>query len=288
MRPRDVAIALCPPLMWGFAFALAKPAAEHFPPIFMMAMAYGLCVVFTFPLLRGVKTPLWAVLAIGALGGAIQSSLLFLGLRDLPASTAVVVLQSQVPLAVVLSSLMGDERLSPRRLLGIAVAIGGIVVIAGAPDAVGSWSALWLVILGGLSWAAAQAMIRHYGRDQGPAVTAFIAIVSAPLCLAASFALESGRMESIAGAQPIEWASFAGLVLGGLSIPYFIWYGLLRRFRVDQVMPFVLLMPVIGVAASGIFLGEPMGVSLLVGGAAVVAGLALVVLTPAKAAPARA
>ncbi len=286
MRPRDVALALCPPLMWGFAFVLAKPAAEHFPPIFMMAMAYGLCAVFTFPLLRGAKTPIWAMIAIGTLGGAIQSSLLFMGLRDMPASTAVVVLQSQVPLAVVLSSLMGDERLSPRRLLGIAVAIGGIVVIAGAPDAVGSWLALWLVILGGLAWAAAQAMIRHFGRDQGPAVTASISIVSAPLCLAASFVLEDGWMESIAGAYAIEWASFAGLVLGGLSIPYFIWYGLLRRFRVDQVMPFVLLMPVVGVAASALFLGEPLGVAQAVGGAVVIAGLALVVLTPAREAPA--
>jgi O-acetylserine/cysteine efflux transporter len=267
--------------MWGVAFVLAKPAAEHFPPIFMMAMAYGLCAIFMLPMLRGLKTPAWTVLAIGALGGAIQASLLFLGLRDMPASTAVVVLQLQVPMAVLLAALIGDERLSPRRLLGIGVAIAGIVVIAGAPEAVGSWVALVLVILGGLAWALAQALIREFGRDPGPATTAAIAMVSAPLCLAATLVLEIGQIEAVRSAYAVEWASFAILVLGGISIPTLIWYGLLRRFRVDQVMPFALLMPVVGVAAGALVLGETLGPSLLLGGAGVVAGLALVVLTPA-------
>jgi O-acetylserine/cysteine efflux transporter len=288
MRPSDVILAVTPPLMWGVAFVLAKPATAHFPPIFMMAMAYGVCAVPMIPTLRGLKTPAWAVLAVGALGGAVQSSLLFLGLRDLPASTTVVVLQSQVPMAVVLAALIGDERLSLRRLVGIAVAIGGIVVIAGEPEAVGSWFAFALVILGSLSWAVAQALIRVVGRDRGSVTTASIALVSSPLCLLGSLVLESGQLRSIGDAGILAWASLASLVLFGLSIPYFIWYGLLRRFRVDQVMPFVLLMPVAGVAAGAAILGEPLAPSLLLGGALVVAGLALVLLTPAAKEPARA
>jgi O-acetylserine/cysteine efflux transporter len=70
------------------------------------------------------------------------------------------------------------------------------------------------------------------------------------------------------------------LAAAGYALPYTIWYGLLRRYRVDQVTPFALLMPVTGILASAVFLGERPSLLALVGGVVILAGLALVVGLP--------
>ena len=69
-----------------------------------------------------------------------------------------------------------------------------------------------------------------------------------------------------------------------------IWYGLLRRYRVDQVTPFAFLMPLFGVTASALLLGETLSLGQLAGGVIIMAGLAVVVLArqrlPARPDPA--
>ena len=60
-------------------------------------------------------------------------------------------------------------------------------------------------------------------------------------------------------------------------LAYAIWYGLLRRHRVDQVIPFSLLMPVVGVLSGMLLLGEKITLNELGGGAVVMAGLAVVI-----------
>jgi O-acetylserine/cysteine efflux transporter len=70
------------------------------------------------------------------------------------------------------------------------------------------------------------------------------------------------------------------LAFAGYALPYSIWYGLMRRYRVDQVAPFALLMPITGVLASAAFLGERPSLLSLLGGAVILVGLALVVGIP--------
>jgi O-acetylserine/cysteine efflux transporter len=53
-----------------------------------------------------------------------------------------------------------------------------------------------------------------------------------------------------------------------------------RRFRVDRIAPFAPLMPIIGVLASALLLGERLSLLALLGGAVILAGLALVVYAP--------
>ena len=56
---------------------------------------------------------------------------------------------------------------------------------------------------------------------------------------------------------------------------------MMRKFRVDQVAPFALLMPVVGVAAGALGLGERLTLFSALGGIVVLAGLALALAEPA-------
>ena len=283
MKPRDIALALAAPILWGVGFTFAKPALAQFPPMLMMTMIY----IGTAAMLVGrrpPRTPLWAVLVIGAGGGALQSIVIFTGLSHLPASTAVLVLQSQVPFAVLCAWLIGRERLSPTRLSGIAIAIGGVAVIAGAPESVDDYPSLLLVIGGALVWAAAQALIRAFGRDDGATTTGLIGLVSAPLALAGSLLFEGGQWHAVQSATVADWGALAIVFLLGYLLAYSAWYQVLGRYRVDQVTPFILLMPIAGVITGTLALGEAPGARVLAGGVVILAGLWIVVrVAPAPA-----
>jgi O-acetylserine/cysteine efflux transporter len=278
MTPRDIALGCCPPVLWALCYVLAKPAIAHFPPLFMIGLAYAISAIALLRQTLKSKTPWWAMFVIAAFGGAIQSSLIFGGLKELPASTTILVVQSQVPFAVFCAWLLCGERPNARRLAGIAVVFIGIVLIAGAPEYVGAWGALGAVLLGTLSWGLSQAMIRMLGRDDGPTTIGALTLYAAPQLTLASFLLERGQFEALRSATMDIWLAVLVLALGGYVVAYSIWYALLQRYRVDQVTPFALLMPVAGVLAGAVFLGERLSVISIFGGMIVIVGLAFAIL----------
>jgi O-acetylserine/cysteine efflux transporter len=284
VKPRDIALALATPILWGVGFTFAKPALAQFPPMLMMVMIYVATTLLLLGRRRRLRTPVWAVLIIGACGGAIQSILIFSGLSQLPASTAVLVLQSQVPFAVLSAWVIGKERLSLARLIGIAIAIGGVALVAGAPESVSNYPALLMVILGALVWAVAQALIRAFGRDDGVTTMGMTGLVSAPLALIGSLLFESGQWESVRTATPANWGALLIVLLLGYLLAYSAWYQLLGKYRVDQVTPFILLMPVAGVITGALALDEQLTPAVLIGGAIILVGLWIVVrVAPAPA-----
>ena len=284
MPPRDVILALCPPLLWAVAYTLAKPAVMHFPPIFMMAIVYALAALLLYRPSRLFRTPWWALVTIATFGGAIQSSMIFIGLAGLPASTAILVVQTQVPFAVLGAWAIGREPLNFWRALGIAVAFSGIALIAGAPESANALLPLFLVIFGTLSWGIAQALIRLIGRDDGRATIAGISVIATPQLLILSLLLEHDQTAAVLTARPIDWCGVLLLSVGGLAIAYSIWYNLLQRYRVDQVAPFALLMPPLGVAASFLLLDERVSLLTALGGL-ILLGLAIVVRVPSPNRP---
>jgi O-acetylserine/cysteine efflux transporter len=243
----------------------------------MMTIAYVATAAVLIPGAGAFRTPWWALALIAALAATLQGGLIFNGLRQLPASTATLVVQLQVPFAVLCAWLIGRDRPDPRRVLGIALAFGGVALVAGSPSAA-AMSPILLVAFGSLSWAAGQAVAQVFGRDEGRTLFAGIAAYAVPQLAVASALLERGQLAALRTAGVLDWAAMLGLALCGFILAYTIWYGLLRRYPMDQVAPFALLMPVVGVALGTLMLGERPSVLELVGGATIVIGLALVVL----------
>jgi O-acetylserine/cysteine efflux transporter len=282
MRPKDIALACCPPALSALSYVMAKPAIAHFPALFMVGLAYGVGALILLRQSLKTKTAWWAMFAIAAFGGTIQSALIFAGLNRLPASTAILVVQSQVPFAVLSAWAICGERPDPRRLLGVAIVLIGIVLIAGAPEAVSALDALALVLLGTLSWGISQALVRALGRDDGPTTIGALTLYAAPQLIVASLFLETGQLESLQTATWDVWIAVIVLALGGYVVAYSIWYGLMQRYRVDQVTPFALLMPLVGVLAGAIILGEHLSVWVGLGGLVVIGGLAFIIREPTR------
>ncbi len=279
MPPRDLLCAVSVPVLWGVGFTLAKPAVAHFPPFMMMTIAYLVTAALLLPTASRFATP-WSWLAlIAALGATIQGGLIFNGLARLPASTATLVIQLQVPFAVICAWLLGRDRPDPQRLAGIGLAFLGVLLVAGSPAAAAG-TAVLMVALGALSWSAGQALIQAVARDEGRTLTAGVAVHAVPQLALASALFETGQLTALRTAGLADWLPLLAFSVGGFALAYTIWYGLLRRHPMDRVAPFALLMPVVGVAFSALALGERPSRLELAGGAVIIAGLALVILPP--------
>src|SRR5262245_13354848 len=147
MNTIDVAIAIAVQILWAVGFTLGKPVVAHFPPLLMMAMVYGLTALCLVRYVPRIATPLWPLFLLAASIGPFQSDFVFSGLNGLPASPAMLVLQIQAPFTILFGWLLLGERPSPLRLAGMTISLIGIVMVAGAPEAVSSWWPVLLIVI---------------------------------------------------------------------------------------------------------------------------------------------
>ncbi|MEZ5924665.1 MAG: EamA family transporter [Hyphomicrobiaceae bacterium] len=277
MSRKDLTLALLVPIIWGFAFTLAKPATEHFPPLLMFSGVYAFVAVLYTLLFRGpMQTSFASGLVLGSLAGSLQAILIFAALARLDAAVSVIVLQTQVPISVLVDRLLNGTPVRPLQLIGIFIAFLGVAVIAGLPAEPPPLGPVALLLAGAAVWATGQALVRRIGRDPAPRLFGLIGLHAAPQLLVGSLLLETGQIDAILSATALQWGSALSLTLLGFGVGNVIWYSLMHRLRLAQMAPFLLLMPVVGVVISAVVLGEEVTIVQLAGGIIVLLGLALV------------
>jgi len=277
MTLRDVGWAILVQVIWGCGLTLMKPTMAAFPPVLFIALVYGIIALLLTPAAPRSRTPFLWMMLIAALGGSVQSCLLAVGVKLLPASTANLLLQSTVPFAVLMSWAMRIDKPSLRNGLGCLIALAGVATVIGAPGDVMSWGGIAAVTACSFSWAAAQVLIRLHCKDSGMVFYTAMARHAAPQALVASLLFERDQIGWLARATPGDWAGLVAIALIGFAAGYMLWYRLLVRNRIDQLLPFTLLMPAMGVTTGVVLLGEGLPASLLAGGAIILLGLAVIV-----------
>ncbi len=277
MSFRDVILAIAVQAIWGVGLTLMKPTMGAFPPLLFIALVYAtIATVFT-PITAKSTTPFWRMTLIAAFGGSVQSGLLAIGLSLIPASTSNLLLQLTVPLAILLSWIARIDKPDLRNGLGSVVALAGVAMVIGAPGETASWLGISAVAGCALSWAGSQILIRLLCKDSGLVFYTAMSRHAWPQALLASLILERDQLGWIARASLGDWFGLVAIAMIGFAAGYALWYQLLKRNRIDQLLPFTLLMPPFGVATSVIVLQEPLPVTLIAGGVVILAGLAIIV-----------
>jgi len=277
MPARDIALAVFIQVLWGPIYASCKPVLAFFPPMMLVAMVYTIVALVFTPLVPRSKTPWRTLFLLGFFGGALQTSMVFLSLKYLPASTAVLAMQLQLPVAVVASWFMGRDKPNLRNTLGCIICLVGVAIVVGKPQATDAWVGLLAMLVGVVSWSVAQAVIPVVAKDQGMTLYTGMTRFAAPQMIVVSALLEHDQIGALASVPLIAWAAVPAIAMFGFALPYWIWYSLLMRHRVDELTPFVLLMPIFSVAVATTMLGEPLPQTLLIGGAIVIVGLAVII-----------
>jgi O-acetylserine/cysteine efflux transporter len=278
MKPVDVLIAISVAVIWGMGFIVAKAGMSHFSPILLMALRFALtafCMVWFFRPPPGIFKQLFWISLISA---ALQYSLTFNGVRGIDASTAALLVQLEVPFGLILAWLVFGERISLKQGLGIAIAFTGAMLIIGEPKLAGDLIYAFMVIGGAFTWAVGQIMIKKLGNIGGFRLITGVALFATPQLFVASFLLEQNQLEQIQTASPAAWAAVAYLGLIMTALAYALWYRLLGHYTINQVMPFLLLLPVTSVIGGIFFLGESLTTKIALGGCLAIIGVAMITI----------
>jgi O-acetylserine/cysteine efflux transporter len=279
VKPFHLALAVFVPVIWGLGFTFAKAALGEFPPILLMALRFTLTAsVLVWFVARPSRSVLWKLCGISLISATIQYGLTFYGLKDLDASTAVLVVQLEVPFGALVAWVLLKERLGWRRSFGMVLAFVGFLFIVGEPRLHGNLTPLFLVVGGALSWAFGQVLVKMVGQAGGFTLIAWIAVFATPQLWIATWLIERDQMTAMAEAGWIGWGTVVYLGLIMTALGYGLWYHLLNRYQVNQVMPFLLLLPVTSVIGSIALLGETLTLLIAIGGAIVVAGVAVITI----------
>jgi len=278
MKPVDVLLAILVAVLWGMGFIVAKAGMSHFSPILLMALRFALTasllIWFFRPPPRLFKQLFW----ISLVSAALQYSLTFNGVQGIDASTAALLVQLEVPFGLILAWLVFGDRISPKQALGIVIAFCGAILIIGEPKLAGDLVYAFLVIGGAFTWAVGQIMIKKLGNLGGFRLISGISLFAAPQLFVASFLLEQDQLVQIQTASFAAWGAVVYLGVIMTALAYGIWYRLLGHYSVNQVMPFLLLLPVTSVIGGIFFLGESLTTKIALGGGLAIVGVAMITI----------
>jgi O-acetylserine/cysteine efflux transporter len=266
-------------MLWGLGFTLAKVAFVYvsFPPILLMACRFS---VTALVLVWFVKPP-WGFMRrifwISLVSATIQYSLMFTGLNGMDASLAVIIVQLEAPFLALFATFILKEHLGWQRAIGMVLAFAGVMLVAGQPRMQGDLLPVLLVASGACVWSFGQIMIKGLGgKIGGFTLIAWVAVFAAPQLFVSSWLVEDGQWQAI---QNAGWIGLGVVIYMGLimtALGYAIWYRLLGLYKVNQVMPFLLLVPVMSIMGSMLFLEERLSLLEVFGGAVVILGVAVI------------
>lgn len=280
---RDICLALAVVAVWGSNFVVIRIGLEHLPPLLFAALRFFLAAVPGIFLVARPPVSWRNLAAYGLLIGSGQFGLLFIALRGhISPGLASLVIQLQVFFTIGLSMIFTGERVQPFQWAALALAVTGIGVIALHTDATTTPLGLGLVVLASMGWAGGNIAAKRGGAPAMLPYVIWASLISAPPLLALSFLVEGwdAIRAGIAHATAATWGTLVWQSVGNTLFGYAVWGWLLSRHPAAVIVPMALLVPVFGMGASALWLGEPLPAWKLGAAALVLSGLALGILYP--------
>jgi drug/metabolite transporter (DMT)-like permease len=278
--------------IWGSTWLAIKLGLRDLPPITFAGIRFALAaLVLAFIVrLRRVRLPWaagdWRLLAYtGFLSITVNYALVFWGEQYISSGLAAL-LSATVPLfgLPIAHGYLASEPLTWPKITGCLLGMIGVAVVFSGELGIGGPLALWAsagIVVAALATAQAGVLVKARGTHIEPAVLAGVQMAGGciPLLLA-GLAFEGNPLA-------FHWtglaiACLAYLVVLGSVIAFLMYYWLIRHTKVTGVLMIPLVTPLVAVLFGVVFGGETLGWHTVLGGGAIIGGVALAVLRRAK------
>jgi drug/metabolite transporter (DMT)-like permease len=269
-------------VVWGSTYLAIDLAVETLPSFLMLAVRFFIAGAVLYLISsRGAERPRlvhWrSALAVGG-------ALLLLGNGGVAyavqhVDTGVVALiVGSVPLwMALLDRIVYGQRLAPAAVAGLVLGFGGIAFLA-RPSGDGSLAGVIVVLLGSLAWAAGSLYSRKAPAPSNPLQGASLQMLAgaALLAIAGVGSGELGQLD-LGAASTSSWLALVYLITLGSLVGFSAYIWLLRVAPTHLVGTYAYVNPVVAVLLGSLWLGEPITPSILIGGAAIIVAVALIV-----------
>jgi O-acetylserine/cysteine efflux transporter len=269
-------------LIWGLNFVVIEAGLADIPPLLFLAIRF---MVVCIPAVFFIKPPgigFRRVVLIGAFLSLGQFAGLYISLAlGMPPGLASLLVQSQVVLTVLVAVVLLKERPSRKQIVGIVIGMVGLSVVVIGHSQVAPLLPLVVCLLGALSWAIGNVLARQAKAASGLSLTIWSGLVVPIPAFLLSLAVDGPVAigEALAG---FDWvAVLSTLYTAGLAslVGYGIWNSLLARYPTSAVVPFTLLVPIIGILTAWLVKAELPTATETIGGAIMLGGLAAATLS---------
>lgn len=277
-------LALAVVFVWGTNFVVIRWGLDGLPPFLFATLRFAFSALPWLLFIPRPTAPWHKLAAFGVLLGVGQFGLLFLAMQgSISPGLASLVVQTQVFFTIGLSLVLLKERVRGFQVLGLLLALAGLAVIAlHLNAAVVTLLGLSLVLCAAFFWACANLVVKSLGPVNMLHFMVWSSAFAVPPLLAISWFVEGPALmqSALTQATPLVWASVLWQALGNTLFGYGVWNWLLARHPAATVAPLALLVPVFGMGASALSLGESLPGWKLGAAALVLSGLAVIVLWP--------
>jgi O-acetylserine/cysteine efflux transporter len=282
---RQLLLGLAVVVVWGTNFVVIRVALDSLPPLAFAALRFTLAFLPAALFIRRPRVRWRDLAAYGVLIGAGQFGLLFIAMDGLISpGLASLVVQSQVFFTIALAMAFRGEWVKPVQVIALVMATAGIGVIVAHGGGAATPFGLALVVAAALSWAGGNHVAKASGVSDMLAFVVWSSMFAVPPLVLAAVLLEGWQpiVTAIAHATPATWGAVVWQSVGNSLFGYAAWGWLLARHPAATITPLAMLVPVFGMGASALLLGEPLPAWKLGAGALVLGGLALNILWPLR------
>ncbi|MBN1883366.1 MAG: DMT family transporter [Deltaproteobacteria bacterium] len=283
MNARGAALAVLFCLLFGSNALPIKIALIWMPPIALAAVRFTISalVIYAYSRIVGINIVVqkggWRhMCVVGAIFGA-QFSLLYIGLNNTTVSHGAILMNLQpFYVAIFAHFFLTDDRLTPRKIIGILLAFVGVVFLFSRSETGGSQTLVGdaVMTVTAFLWASQTVYIKRHLEDWDPITVVLVPmIIGVYILVAAYLVLERG--ESVVVNPKVAAAIFyQAVIVAGFG--YLTWTHLLLKYQASTLSTFVFLMPVSGVVLGVLCMNDELTVRLVTGLVCIAVGILVV------------
>lgn len=256
---------------------LATDAGLNNPTLLTVRFALATTLLVGLLSYRGeaARPPREALPAMVGLGlaYAAMTAAFFWGLLFVPAGLATITLYTYPVYVFLIGTVLLDETLTRRKLVALAVAVSGVVLIVGIDTGGVDAFGLLLVTVSAMAYAVyttgSRAAVETIGADR----LATAAMATTGACFLA-YGVASGTL--FVPTTVRQWGIIVGIALVGTVVPIRCFVNGLRFIEADRASIVSTVEPVVTVLLGIVVLGERLSPAILLGGGMVLVGVVLI------------
>lgn len=267
-------------LIWATNNVLSKYVVSGLdvPPLFYAAARFAILSVVLIPFLRPAPRPIWRLVVTALLMGGGNFALMFVGLKASTPSAVAVVFQLGLPMTVLLSVLMLDERVSRWRAVGISLTFVGVITVIWNPKGMEVSTGLLLVVLATFMSSLGAVMTKQIKGLKPLTFQAWVGISSVVPLTVLSAWLEPGQ---VGKAVEAGWPFLGALLFSALIVSlvaHTTYVMLLQRYEANLISALTLMTPLATIGLGVALMGDPFGPRMVLGSALAMTGVLVVAL----------
>ena len=278
MKLGDVILALLVITVWGGNFVAMRFGAQELPPFLLLGLRLTVASVALVWFAKSPRGMIKQLVIISTTLCTLHFGLALIGVQYIEAGTGALAMQTSVPFAALIAWLLFGETFGWRRLLGLFIAIMGLIIISGLPQIDAQPVMFGLMILSAFFFAVATIQIKKLGQADFMSINFWITLFGVPQAFLVSWIFENQQTEFLNEAAFPVYGAFIYMALFAGVLGQGLWYKLVQRYQTNQVMPFTILVPVMAVMFGVLILGEALSWRLAIGGAITITGVSIILL----------